>query len=125
MDANLSAAIDRRMHQGPLAWLVSRQTFWVFLAAVIACIALSLATDTFATERNLFNVTRNFAFVGIVALGMTAVIITARHRSVGGLGRGAGRHGRRHDHERRLVDLDRRRPRRSARRCWWAWSTAL
>ena len=27
-------------------------------------------------QRNLFNVTRNFAFVGIIALGMTAVIIT-------------------------------------------------
>ena len=77
MDVNLEAAIDRRTHQGALAWLTSRQTFWVFLAAVIACVALSLATDTFATERNLFNVTRNFAFVGIIALGMTAVIITA------------------------------------------------
>ena len=77
MDAQLEAAIDRRVHQGPLAWLVSRQTFWVFFAAVVACVALSLATDTFATERNLFNVTRNFAFVGIVAIGMTAVIITA------------------------------------------------
>ena len=42
---------------------------------MIACVALSLATDTFATERNIFNVTRNFAFVAIIALGMTAVII--------------------------------------------------
>jgi ribose transport system permease protein len=48
----------------------------VFVAAVLACIALTLLTDTFATERNLFNVTRNFAFVGIIAIGMTAVIIT-------------------------------------------------
>jgi ribose transport system permease protein len=39
-------------------------------------VLLSLATDTFATQQNLFNVTRNFAFVAIVALGMTAVIIT-------------------------------------------------
>ncbi len=73
--AGLEQAIGKQMHGNPLSWLVSRQTFWVFLAAVIACTALSLATDTFATERNLFNVTRNFAFVGIVALGMTAVII--------------------------------------------------
>jgi len=29
------------------------------------------------TERNLYNTTRNFVFVGIMALGMTAVIITA------------------------------------------------
>jgi ribose transport system permease protein len=46
------------------------------LAAILACVALSLLTVTFATERNLFNVTRNFAFVAIIAIGMTAVIIT-------------------------------------------------
>ncbi len=50
------------------------QLFWVFVAAIIACLALSLLTDTFASERNLFNVARNFAFVGIIAIGMTAVI---------------------------------------------------
>lgn len=71
----LEEAIGRQTHGHPLNWLVSRQTFWVFLAAVVACITLSLVTDTFATERNLFNVTRNFAFVGIIALGMTAVIV--------------------------------------------------
>ena len=37
---------------------------------------LSLASDVFATQQNLFNVTRNFAFVAIIAIGMTAVIIT-------------------------------------------------
>ncbi|WP_322096458.1 ABC transporter permease [Pelagibius marinus] len=75
MVTSLEDAISRQTHGHPLSWLTSRQTFWVFLAAVIACVTLSLVTDTFATERNLFNVTRNFAFVGIVALGMTAVII--------------------------------------------------
>ena len=77
MNQTLEQTIDQRVHAGSIAWLLSRQTFWVFLAAVLACLALTLATDTFATERNLFNVTRNFAFVGIVALGMTAVIIAA------------------------------------------------
>jgi ribose transport system permease protein len=77
MNETLEQTIDQRVHGGAISWLLSRQTFWVFLAAVLACLALTLATDTFATERNLFNVTRNFAFVGIVALGMTAVIITA------------------------------------------------
>ncbi|MEH6725174.1 MAG: ABC transporter permease [Hyphomicrobiales bacterium] len=33
-------------------------------------------TDTFATDRNLFNVARNFAFVAIIAIGMTTVIIS-------------------------------------------------
>ena len=46
------------------------------MAAVLAFVALSLASDVFATQQNLFNVTRNFAFVAIIAIGMTAVIIT-------------------------------------------------
>ena len=56
--------------------LLASQVFWVVLATIIACIALSIATSTFATSGNLFNVTRNFAFVAIVALGMMAVIVT-------------------------------------------------
>ena len=36
----------------------------------------SYASPSFLTPGNLFNVFRNFAFVGIIALGMTAVIIT-------------------------------------------------
>ena len=71
----LEDGIDAQTH-GPVGWLLSRQTFWVFVAAAVAFVALSLATDTFATQQNLFNVTRNFAFVAIVALGMTAAIIT-------------------------------------------------
>jgi ribose transport system permease protein len=67
--------LNNRTYSG-LNWLLSRQTFWVFIAAVLASLALSLLTDTFATQQNLFNVTRNFAFVGIIALGMTAVIIS-------------------------------------------------
>lgn len=70
----LTDAIDHSEHRSLLARLSSKQTFWVFMAAVLACLALTLLTDTFATERNLFNVSRNFAFVGIIALGMTAVI---------------------------------------------------
>jgi ribose transport system permease protein len=62
--------------EGPVSWLLSRQTFWVFLVTVLGFVVLTLATDSFATQQNLFNVTRNFAFVAIVALGMTAVIIT-------------------------------------------------
>jgi ribose transport system permease protein len=76
MSSSLEEAISARTYAHPLRWWLSRQTFWVSLAVAIACAALTLATDTFATERNLFNVTRNFAFVGIIALGMTVVIIT-------------------------------------------------
>jgi ribose transport system permease protein len=64
------------VHGSLLSWVVSRQVFWVSAAAVIAFVALSLASDVFATQDNLFNVTRNFAFIAIIGLGMTAVIIT-------------------------------------------------
>jgi ribose transport system permease protein len=56
--------------------LIASQVFWVVVATIVACVALSLTTSSFATSQNLFNVTRNFAFVAIVALGMMAVIIT-------------------------------------------------
>lgn len=74
--AKLEQAIGTRSHGSWLAWLVSQQTFWVSMAALIAFVALTLASDVFATQQNLFNVGRNFAFVGIIAIGMTAVIVT-------------------------------------------------
>ena len=59
-----------------LVWLASRQAFWVFVAVVGAWVFLSFATNSFATSSNLFNITRNFTFVAVIALGMTIVIIT-------------------------------------------------
>ena len=76
MATSLEESIRSQMHGSWLSWLVSRQTFWVSLAAVIAFVVLSLTSDVFATQQNLFNVTRNFAFVAIIGLGMTAVIIS-------------------------------------------------
>lgn len=70
----LEDVIARSEHRSWLSRISSQQLFWVFLAAILACLALSILTDSFATERNLFNVARNFAFVGIIAIGMTAVI---------------------------------------------------
>lgn len=67
---------DYRKPPHPLRWLASRQAFWVTVATLLACVAMSFLSDPFLSERNLFNVTRNFAFIGIMALGMTAVIIT-------------------------------------------------
>lgn len=73
-DASLQQAIGGGVHGHWLAWLASQQTFWVSLAAVLAFVVLALSSDVFATQQNLFNVTRNFAFVAIIAIGMTAVI---------------------------------------------------
>ena len=75
VSVDTDAAIERRTHSW-IGRILGQQAFWVFVAALLACVTLSLTTDTFATSQNLFNVTRNFAFVGIVALGMTVVIIS-------------------------------------------------
>ncbi|MBX3604868.1 MAG: ABC transporter permease [Piscinibacter sp.] len=75
-DASLAQAIAARSYRGVLARLTGQQTFWVSMAALVAFVGLSLASDVFATQQNLFNVARNFAFVAIIAIGMTAVIIT-------------------------------------------------
>ena len=75
MSTSLSASIDQKQ-QTWLSGLLGSQTFWVFIAVIVASIALSFATDAFATTKNLFNITRNVTFVAIIALGMTMVIIT-------------------------------------------------
>ena len=75
ISTTLDETINRQTH-GPIGQLLTKQTFWVFIASIIAFAALSLSTDVFFTPSNLFNVARNCAFVGIIGLGMTAVIIT-------------------------------------------------
>src|SRR5262245_4864307 len=75
MSEDLQRAIDTRSHD-LVGSMVRQQSFWVLAAALLAAVILSFMTDAFATPQNLFNVTRNFAFVAIVATGMTAVIIT-------------------------------------------------
>lgn len=85
-DSSLSDVIGQQTNRGLVAWLVSRQVFWIFMATVAAFLLMTaLRPDTFPTPNNLFNVTRNFAFIGIIAIGMTAVIVTGGiDLSVGG-----------------------------------------
>lgn len=73
------ANIDQVIAQQQSTWwqkLLGNQAFLVLLAVIAAGVALSFATDAFATPRNFFNITRNATFVAIIALGMTFVIIT-------------------------------------------------
>ncbi|WP_159710819.1 ABC transporter permease [Geminicoccus flavidas] len=52
------------------------QPFWVTIALILICLIMNWVEPTFLTSGNLYNITRNFAFIGIMALGMTAVILT-------------------------------------------------
>src|SRR4051812_269872 len=56
--------------------LFASQAFWVLIALLIICAVMGIREPHFATEDNFYNITRNFAFIGIMALGMTTVIIT-------------------------------------------------
>jgi ribose transport system permease protein len=57
--------------------LAGSQALWVAVAVVlIAGLMCVRYPEQYATEENFYNITRNFSFIGIMALGMTAVIIT-------------------------------------------------
>ena len=68
--------IAQRREQSPLRTMIRSQPFWVTVALALICVVMSQISNVFFTEDNFFNVTRNFAFIGIIAMGMTAVIIT-------------------------------------------------
>ncbi len=48
----------------------------IFVALILECLILTLATDAFFTTNNLSNVLRQNAFTAIIAAGMTFVILT-------------------------------------------------
>jgi ribose transport system permease protein len=55
---------------------IASQAFWVTITVILICIATAWQEPNFATKANFFNITRNFAAIGIMAMGMTAVILT-------------------------------------------------
>ncbi|MEP3279597.1 MAG: ABC transporter permease [Stappiaceae bacterium] len=75
--AQIDASITERREISGLGSMIRTQPFWVFLAIIAIGLVMSFVSDAFMTERNMFNITRNFAFFGIMALGMSAVICTA------------------------------------------------
>ncbi|MCB1501647.1 MAG: ABC transporter permease [Bauldia sp.] len=57
--------------------VISSQAFWVTIALIgIVALMSYLQPDAFASQANAYNMTRNFAYIGIMAVGMVAVIIT-------------------------------------------------
>ena len=68
--------IAQNKETGLLRQMVGSQPFWVTIALALICVVMSQESNVFFTDDNFFNVTRNFAFIGIIAMGMTAVIIT-------------------------------------------------
>ena len=72
----LNGVAEQRQHSLSAA-SAAGQAFWVTVALLIMCAVMSvLQPQAFASSENFYNITRNFAFIGIMALGMTAVIVT-------------------------------------------------
>jgi ribose transport system permease protein len=75
--AAIDDSITLRQEVSGFAAIVRTQPFWVFIALLVLGFIMTFVSDAFFTERNIFNITRNMAFFGIMALGMSAVICTA------------------------------------------------
>lgn len=73
-------AIEEALARKEVTWwqnLLSAQAFWITFSVVAIAVVMSFVNENFLSTGNFFNITRNFAFIGIMAIGMTAVIITA------------------------------------------------
>ncbi len=70
------AVLDAR-ESSPVQGLLASQAFWVTVALAAICVVMGVwQPASFATFENFFNITRNFSFIGVMALGMVAVIAT-------------------------------------------------
>ena len=60
------------------AWrrVVSSQEFWITIAVLVIGGIVSLLAPNFATYTNLSNVLQNFCYIGILAIGMTPILIS-------------------------------------------------
>jgi ribose/xylose/arabinose/galactoside ABC-type transport system permease subunit len=56
--------------------LLAVREFGSFAALIIMILVIAIFIPQFSNWENIVNITRNFSFVGIVALGMTLVILT-------------------------------------------------
>ena len=65
----------------------------IFLGVMM--LVFAVLEPRFLDPTNLFNVMRQISITGLIALGMTFVILTAGYRSLRRLGPGARRHRRR------------------------------
>jgi ribose transport system permease protein len=75
-NSTMDQVIGRRQSTW-LGQLLNSQAFWVLVAILLACVYLWFnSRGAFGTPQNLYNITRNFTFTAIIALGMTFVIIS-------------------------------------------------
>jgi ribose transport system permease protein len=75
-NVSIESVLDVRQ-QTAAQRLLGAQSFWVTVTLLIICVVMGyLQPASFLSSENFYNITRNFSFIGIMALGMTAVIAT-------------------------------------------------
>jgi len=70
------ADVAGHKEQSLAARVFASQPFWVTIALIVLVVVMASNEPSFGTTENAANVTRNFAPIGIMAMGMTVVIIT-------------------------------------------------
>ena len=75
-DAAPAPGAPARGRPNPLAGLVRSLEFRMLCLALLLATVLSLSSPFFLTERNVFNILDQSVVIGIVAVGMTFVILT-------------------------------------------------
>ncbi|MFI0845869.1 ABC transporter permease [Mesorhizobium sp. IMUNJ 23232] len=75
-DAVRTGARAPAMDRFSLSRLLRARETGVFFALLVLCLFLSVATDGFLTSLNLLNVGRQVSLLGIMAVGMTFVLIS-------------------------------------------------
>ncbi|WP_410218985.1 ABC transporter permease [Paracoccus sp. (in: a-proteobacteria)] len=76
LDANTAAAPKGRTRMSPLDWLLHSPLALPLVGLIVVSILMAFASDNFFTVNNILNVLRQVSVVGILAVGMTFVILT-------------------------------------------------
>lgn len=75
--SNTDAQSPMQMLSNEVKKLFQIREFGVLIALIILCAFMTNQSDAFLTELNIFNVLRGMSTIGIMAIGMTMVIVTA------------------------------------------------
>jgi len=74
-DANIETA-SRRRGRLALDWLFHSPLALPLVGLIVVSVLMAFASDNFFTVNNILNVLRQVSVVGILAVGMTFVILT-------------------------------------------------
>ena len=76
-DANANAAdADDKANEKSWSWLLHSPLLLPLAGLIVVSILMGIASDNFFSVSNIFNVLRQVSIVGILAVGMTFVILT-------------------------------------------------